>query len=189
MFFCKIAWYRTIFWVLFAERVVFLAEETDADREQGDHDLARRRVPAPNLHAEFQSQVVDEQVYCHDQDVAHQLPAAAQARLPKRDVLIQPEACEQRDGEYDTQGRDVGCDGLLQRPTTNDKRQIDYLVPYNKVIDQEVEYPVQHQITASAGGIAEQLLRHYLPERRIEKINDPSYYLCQFLHIFGLFTY
>ena len=52
-FFCKIASYGMIFRVLFAERVVFLAEETDADREQGDHDLARRRVPAPNLYADF----------------------------------------------------------------------------------------------------------------------------------------
>lgn len=101
-----------IFRVLFAERVVFLAEETDADREQGDHDLARRRVPAPNLYAELQTQVVDEQVDGHDQYIAHQLAAAAQARLPKRDVFIQPEAREQRDGEYDTQGRDVGRDGL-----------------------------------------------------------------------------
>ena len=101
------------FWVLFAERVVFLAEETDADREQGDRDLTRRRVPAPNLYAEFQSQVVDEQVYCHDQNIAHQLAAAAQARLPKRDVLIQPEAGQQRDRKDDAQRRNVGCDSLL----------------------------------------------------------------------------
>ena len=118
-FFCKIAWYRTIFWVLFAERVVFLAEETDADCEQGDHDLARRRVPAPNLYAELQTQVVDEQVYCHDQDVAHQLSAAAQARLTKRDVLIQPEAGQQRDRKDDTQGRDVGRDGLYELKIEN----------------------------------------------------------------------
>ena len=112
-FFCKIAWYRTIFRVLFAERVVFLTEKADEYRQERDHDLTRRRVPAPNLYAELQTQVVDEQVYCHDQNIAHQLPAAAQARLTKRHVLIQPEACEQRDGEYDTQGRNVGCDGLL----------------------------------------------------------------------------
>ena len=111
-FFCKIASYGMIFRVLFAERVVFLAEETDADREQGDHDLARRRVPAPNLYAELQAQVVDEQVDGHDQYIAHQLPTTAQTRLTKRDVLIQPEAREQRDGEYDTQRRNMRRDGL-----------------------------------------------------------------------------
>ena len=100
-FFCKIAWYRAIFRVLFAERVVFLTEEADEYRQERDHDLTRRRVPAPNLHAEFQSQVVDKQVYCHDQNIAHKLAATAQARLTKRDVPIQPEAGQQRDRKDD----------------------------------------------------------------------------------------
>ena len=134
-FFCKIASYGMIFRVLFAERVVFLAEEADEDRQERYHDLARRRVPTPNLYAELQTQVVDEQVDCHDQYIAHQLPTTAQTRLTKRDVLIQPEAREQRDGEYDAQRRNMRRDGLHKRPTTNDQRQIDYFVPYTEVID------------------------------------------------------
>ena len=100
-FFCKIASYGMIFRVLFAERVVFLAEETDADRQHCNHDLARRRVPAPNLYAELKAEVVDEQIDGYDHDIAHQLATASQARLTKRDVLIQPEAGKQRDREYD----------------------------------------------------------------------------------------
>ena len=111
-FFLQNRIYQDDFSLLFAEGVVFLAEEADDDCEQGDDDLARRRIPAPYLHAQLQSEVVDKQVQGHDQYIAHQLPSAAQARLTKRDVLIEPESRQQRDGKYDAQRRNVRRDGL-----------------------------------------------------------------------------
>ena len=56
------------------------------------------------------------------------------------------------------------------------------LMPDDKVIDEEIEDPIEHEVTSSAGCVTEELLRHDLTERRIEKIDDFSQYVCQFIH-------
>ncbi len=43
-------------------------------------------------------------------------------------------------------------------------------MPDNEVIDEEIENPIEHEVTSSAGCVTEQLLRHKAPERRIEEI-------------------
>jgi hypothetical protein len=48
---------------------------------------------------------------------------------------------------------------------------------YNKVINQEVQHPVEHHVSASARRITEQLLRHEFAEGRVEEINDFRDYL------------
>ena len=40
----------------------------------------------------------------------------------------------------------------------------------NEVVDQEIEHPVEHEVSSSAGCVTEELLRHKVPEGRIEKI-------------------
>ena len=54
---------------------------------------------------------------------------------------------------------------------------------YNKVIDQEIEDPIEDHISSSAGSITKELLRHKIAERRIEKIDYFRYYLREFVHI------
>ena len=53
----------------------------------------------------------------------------------------------------------------------------------NKVINQEIEDPIEHEVAPSARGITEQLLRHDSAERPIEKIDDFGYYLREFVHL------
>ena len=53
---------------------------------------------------------------------------------------------------------------------------------YNKVIDQEIEDPIEDHISSSAGSITKELLRHDFAERRIEKIDYFRYYLREFVH-------
>ena len=40
----------------------------------------------------------------------------------------------------------------------------------NEVVDQEIEHPVEYEVSTSAGCVTEELLRHKVPEGRIEKI-------------------
>ena len=54
---------------------------------------------------------------------------------------------------------------------------------YNKVIDQEIEDPIEDHVSASARGITKELFRHDFAERRIEKIDYFRYYLREFVHI------
>ena len=51
------------------------------------------------------------------------------------------------------------------------------LMTYNKVIKQEIEYPIKYHITTSTGSIAEKLLWKIFTKRSIEKIDDFSNYL------------
>ena len=53
----------------------------------------------------------------------------------------------------------------------------------NKVINEEIEDPIEHEVAPSARGITEQLLRHDSAERPIEKIDDFGYYLREFVHL------
>ena len=51
------------------------------------------------------------------------------------------------------------------------------LVANDKVIKQEIEYPIKYHITTSTGSIAEKLLWKIFTKRSIEKIDDFSNYL------------
>jgi hypothetical protein len=68
-------------------------------------------------------------------------------------------------------------DRLLQCPMSNIQCQIDYLVAYNEVINQEVEYPIEDEVSSAARCVAEELFRHQFAERAIEKINTFNYFL------------
>jgi hypothetical protein len=52
-----------------------------------------------------------------------------------------------------------------------------------KIIDEKIKHPVEHHISSTTSGIPEQLLRHPLAKRRIEKVNYFGDYLCKFIHI------
>ena len=57
-------------------------------------------------------------------------------------------------------------------------------MPNDEIVNQEIKHPVEYHVPASARRIAEQLLRHDSPERRIEKVNDFRYYLRKLVHRF-----
>ena len=68
--------------------------------------------------------------------------------------------------------------------------KVNQIVSYNKVIDEEIEHPVEDEVSPSAGGITEELLRHPVGERTIEKVYDFSYSLSNTVHQqVYLFTY
>ena len=48
--------------------------------------------------------------------------------------------------------------------------QIYYIMADDEVIDQEIEHPVEYEVSTSAGCVTEKLLRHKVPEGRIEEI-------------------
>ena len=50
-------------------------------------------------------------------------------------------------------------------------------MPDDEVIDQEIEHPVEYEVSTSAGCVTEKLLGHKAPERRIEEIYDFGDYL------------
>ena len=54
---------------------------------------------------------------------------------------------------------------------------------YNKVINQEIEYPIEYHIPSSASSITKELFRHNLAERRIEKIDYFRYDLRELVHL------
>ena len=56
-------------------------------------------------------------------------------------------------------------------------------MPYNKVINEEIEDPIEDHVSSSAGSVAEELLRHPLAKRRIEEINYFRDYLRDLTHI------
>ena len=62
---------------LFAEGVVFLAEEGDDDREAGDEHLAGRGIPTHRFDTQLQTKIVDQQIKQHNQRVTSQLAIAA----------------------------------------------------------------------------------------------------------------
>ena len=92
---------------IFSKRIVFLTKITDCNRDYRDQHLTRRRVPAPNFHAEFETEIVHRQVHRHDEDVTAQLPPAVQTRGCERHIFLQPETRQQRDRKDDTQRRDM----------------------------------------------------------------------------------
>lgn len=89
-----------LFLWLFAEGVVFLAEEGDDDREAGDEHLAGRGIPTHRFDTELQTKIVDQQIKQHNQRITPQLAIAVQRRLGERDITIEPETRQQRDGKH-----------------------------------------------------------------------------------------
>ena len=55
-------------------------------------------------------------------------------------------------------------------------------MPYNKVINQEIQYPIEYHVSTSARRITEQLLRHNIAERLVEEIYNLCNYLREFIH-------
>ena len=85
-----------------AERVVFLPDETDSHRDTSDEHLAGRGIPTQEFYAEFQAEIVHQQVYRHDKDIASKLSPSAERRLSESNILIEPKACQQGDWENNT---------------------------------------------------------------------------------------
>lgn len=56
-------------------------------------------------------------------------------------------------------------------------------MPDTEIVNQKIQHPIQHHISAAAHSIAEYLLRHKSTERSIEKIDDFGYKLCECLHL------
>ena len=53
------------------ESIVFLAEETDQDGEEGDEHLAGRRIPTEMLDTEFEAEIVDGKVDCNYKNITN----------------------------------------------------------------------------------------------------------------------
>lgn len=53
----------------------------------------------------------------------------------------------------------------------------------DEVVNQEIKHPIEHEVSTTASGIAEQLLRDPFLKRPMEKINYFRYYLREFIHI------
>lgn len=99
---------------IFSKRIVFLTKITDRNRDYRDKHLTRRRVPAPNFHAEFETEIVHRQVHRHDEDVSAQLPPTVQPRCSESHVFLQPETRQQGNRKHYTQRRDMRRDRLRE---------------------------------------------------------------------------
>lgn len=56
-------------------------------------------------------------------------------------------------------------------------------MPDDEVVDQEIEHPVEHKVSASTSGIAKELLRHDFAERGIKEIYYFGDYLRESVHV------
>ena len=55
-------------------------------------------------------------------------------------------------------------------------------MPDDEVIDQEIEHPVEYEVSTSAGCVTEKLFRHDFAERGIEEIYYFGDYLRELVH-------
>lgn len=89
-----------------------------------------------------------------------------------------PETCQEGDGEFEHEGRNVGREG--------DETKVENLTFENEMIENIVQHPLQNEVQAAAGRIAEQFEAHHLAERRIEEVDDlgqsafdPGFYVAE----------
>ena len=151
-----------------AERVVFLPDKTDCHRDTGDEHLAGRGIPTQEFYAKFQAEIVHQQVYADNQNIAPKLFPTTKWRLGEGNVLIEPKACQQSDWENNTEREYMR--GYTQFEAAEGK--ILQVVSHAIVVNQEIEHPVKHHIPPTTSGITKQLLRDEPMEREIEKINN-----------------
>ena len=138
-----------------------------------------------HLDEELQAEVVEQDVADGDHEIPDNLRPAFQRGARETDVTCHPEAREERDGELEDEGRDVGRE--------SDEAKVEDLFAKDKMIEHVIQHPLQDQIQAAAGAIAEQLEAHYLAERRIEKVDDlgkgtlyPGFYVFQYRQAIGV---
>ena len=131
-----------------------------------------------HLDEELQAEVINEDVADGDHEIPDDLRPAFQRGAREADVARHPEAREEGDGELEHEGRDVGREGH--------KAQVEDVTFKDKMIEHVVEHPLQDQVQATAGAVAEQLEAHHLAERRIEEVNElrqsafyPGFYVAE----------
>lgn len=149
-----------------SEGEVFLSEIGDGDGEEGDEHFGRCGIDSADIDQQFESEVVDGEIEHDDKDIASELVPSAERRAGESDVFIEPEACEQSDGEDQAEGSNVGRKG--------DEPDMDIAVSDDEIVRKKVEQPVEHHVCGAANAVAEELGRAYPPERRIEKIDERS---------------
>ena len=89
-----------------------------------------------------------------------------------------PEAREEGDGKLEHKGCNVGREG--------DEAEVEDLTMEDEMVEDIVQYPLQNEVQATAGRIAEQLEAHHLAERRIEEVDElrqstfyPGFYVAE----------
>ena len=116
-----------------------------------------------NFHQEFQAGIIDQEIHAHHNHVSAQLLASAEVGRCEGYIFLQQESGEERDRKCDQQSRNVRTDG--------DELQIHDLLSENKVVEDEIEDPVENDICATADGIPEKLPADVAFKRRIEKVD------------------
>ena len=131
-----------------------------------------------HLDEKFEAEVIDENVDNGNEEITDYLRPAFQRGAREADVARHPKACEEGNGELEHEGRDVGRE--------SNETKVDYLLVEDVIIKDIVQHPLQHEIQAAAGRIAEQFEAHYFAERRIEEVNElrqgtfyPGFYVLQ----------
>jgi hypothetical protein len=76
--------------------------------------------------------------------------------LGESDVFVQPESGQQGNRKNDAEGRNVGRDGH--------KPEFQHLVTQHKVVNQEVQNPIQHHVTSATKTVTKELRRHHFSE-------------------------
>lgn len=88
-----------------------MAEVGDGDGDDGDEHLGGSGVEAADVDEEMETEIVDQKVDTHDDDVTVKLMPATEGGLGESDIFVQPETREEGDGEDNAEGGDVGRDG------------------------------------------------------------------------------
>ena len=89
-----------------------MTEITDSDSDESDEHLGGRRIPAPYLDAQFETEIIDGQINGYNGDIAEKLAPTIELGCGERHIFLQPKAGKQRDRENDTKGRDMRSDCL-----------------------------------------------------------------------------
>jgi hypothetical protein len=117
-----------------------------------------------DFHKEFQAKVIDDNVAQGNQEVPNYLCSASQSGASEADVTCHPKAGEESNGELEHKSGDM-------RGESNET-QIKHFATEHKMIKHIVKHPFQGKVQAATTAVTEQIQRHELLKRRIEKVDD-----------------
>ncbi len=124
-----------------------MPEKGDSNCNNRHKHLGWRGIESANVDEKLQPEIVDQEIDGYNDTIAEELLSTTERGLGKGDILIEPKACEEGDGEDNAQRGYVGRKG--------DKAEVEHLVTQEEVVDQEIEYPVEHHVACAADAIAE----------------------------------
>ena len=126
-----------------------------------------------HFHEEFQTEIVDQEVYYGNHQVPDNLRSAAQCGARETDVARHPEACKEGDGKLEDESGDMGREGQKCNVSVEKElAEIEHFGTKNEVIKNIIQHPFQSEVEAATSRVTKQFQTEKLAEGRIEEVDD-----------------